>query len=50
MAAHQSSYIVIMHIMQLLKVIGVILEQTLREVSVLKSMISPLDELPYNGV
>jgi len=35
MAAHQSSFIVIMHIIQLFKVIGVTLEQTLRELSVL---------------
>jgi len=35
-----------MYNMQLLKVIIVTLEQTPRELSVLKSMISPLGELP----
>jgi len=39
-----------MHIMQLLKVIGVTLEQTPRELSVLESMVSHLGELPCNGV
>jgi len=39
-----------MNIMQFLKVIGMTLEQTPRELSVLKSMISPLRELPCNGV
>jgi len=48
MAAHQSSGN--MHIMQLLKVIGIILEQTPRKLSVLYSMISLLGELPCNGV
>jgi len=41
---------VIMHIMQLLQVIGVTSEQTTHELSVLYSMISPLGELPCNGV
>jgi len=38
------------HILQLLKVIGMTLEQTPRELSVLLSIISPLGELPCNGV
>jgi len=50
MAAHQSSCILMMHIMQLLKLIDVTLEQTPRELSVPLSMISPLGELPFNGV
>jgi len=39
-----------MHMMQLLKVIGTTLEQTPRELSVLELMISPLGELPCNGI
>jgi len=50
MAAHQSTCIVIMHFMQLFKVIGVTLEQTLRELSVLLGMILPSGELLCNGV
>jgi len=39
-----------MHLMQLLKIIGVTLEQINHELSVLWSMVSPLGELPCNGV
>jgi len=39
-----------MHIMQPLKVIRMTMAQTPRELSILYSMISPLGELPCNGV